>query len=324
MGLIDTLTAGFRLAGRRAWLMLLPVLVDLWLLFGQRLSIQPVVDGMLQFWATDSLPAEFIQSVEPYRQMLEQTGASFNLWWLLDNGLTWLQTVAPRVAPLLDGGTQAARDVSLLGLLLLAPLILALGLGLGSAFLTAVASQMPASAENQPAERRSFSFWLRRGLRTWGIVLVYALIVAVVFVTVLLVTSFTLTPFMLVSPQVASALAALLGLALVWAGLWVYLIFYFIVAALVLDGAGLLDAARRSYAVVMRNFWASLGLVILTAVILTGFGVIWQRLALASPVGIAVAIGGNALLLTGLTAARLVFYRERFAALAVPAAAQVQ
>jgi hypothetical protein len=62
--------------------------------------------------------------------------------------------------------------------------------------------------------------------------------------------------------------------------------------------------------------------VILSAVILAGFGFIWQRLA-ANPVGLAVAIGGNAILLTGLTAARLVYYRDRCASLGQPAMARV-
>lgn len=325
MGLIDTLTTGFRLVSRRSWLVVLPVLIDLWLLFGQRLSIQPVIDDMLRLWSVDLLPPELAQTAEPYRLMLEQAGAGFNLWWLLDNGLTWLQTASPRLAPLFEGTLQTSRDVSWLPLLALAPLIAVLGLGLGSAFLTAIASQMPATAadsatdDSAQTDKKSWSFWVRRGLRTWGMVLVYGLILFALITALLLVVSLALTPIMLVSPQVASALAALLALVIIWAGLWIYLVLYFVVAALVLDGAGLVDSLRRSFYVVTRNFWSALGLVIITAVILTGFGLIWQRVAVLSPVGIAVAIGGNAVLLTGLTAARLAFYRERHAALAKPA-----
>ncbi|MCB0237472.1 MAG: hypothetical protein KDH08_02295, partial [Anaerolineae bacterium] len=316
---------GFRVVGRRAWLLVLPVLVDLWLLFGPRLSIQTVVNDMLRLWSPDTLPANLALSAEPYRQLLEQAGSSFNLWWLLDNSLTWLQTVAPRLSPLLDVGILATRDVSWLALLFWTPLILVLGLGLGSAFLTTIASQMQAgttdsSADEQNSQdKKSWSFWLRRGLRTWGVVLVYGVILLALITVVVFVMSLALTPIMLITPQLASALAALLALVIIWAGLWIYLILYFVVAALVLDGSGLVDSLRRSFRVVTRNFWSSLGLVILTAVILTGFGLIWQRVAVLSPVGIAVAIGGNAVLLTGLTAARLAFYRDRHAALGKPA-----
>ncbi len=284
---------------------------------------------MLRVWSVDMLPPDLAQTAEPFRQMLTQVGPSFNLWWLLDNGLTWLQTAAPRLSPLFDGSLQATRDLSWLMLLLWTPLILVVGLGLGSAFLTTIASQMPAapakSSEGEPVEleKKPRFFWLRRGLRTWGLVLVYGLILLVLITVLLFVMSLALTPVMVVAPQVASALAALVALVVIWAGLWLYLVLYFVVAALVLDGTGLVDSLRRSFYVVTRNFWSSLGLVIITAVILTGFGLIWQRVAVLSPVGIAVAIGGNALLLTGLTAARLVFYRDRYAARGEPAALPV-
>lgn len=323
MQLIDTLSTGFRLVGRRVWLIVLPVVIDLWLLFGPRLSIQPVVDDMMNLWSTDGLPPDLVQTAEPFRQMLAQIGPTFNLWWLLDNSLTWLQTAMPRLSPVLDiTSLQATSEVSWLALLLWTPLIAVIGLGLGSAFLTLIASQMPAvptpaqepEVESVAAEKKPRFFWLRRGLRTWSMVVVYGLILFVLITTLLFVVSLALTPIMMITPQLASALAALVALVIIWAGLWIYLVLYFVVAALVLDGTGLVDSLRRSFYVVTRNFWSSLGLVILTAVILTGFGLIWQRIAVFSPVGIAVAIGGNALLLTGLTAARLVFYRDRYAA----------
>lgn len=323
MQLIDTLSTGFRLVGRRVWLIVLPVVIDLWLLFGPRLSIQPVVDDMMNLWSTDGLPPDLVQTAEPFRQMLAQIGPTFNLWWLLDNSLTWLQTAMPRLSPVLDiTGLQATSEVSWLALLLWTPLIAVIGLGLGSAFLTLIASQMPAvptpaqepEVESVAAEKKPRFFWLRRGLRTWSMVVVYGLILFALITTLLFVVSLALTPIMMITPQLASALAALVALVIIWAGLWIYLVLYFVVAALVLDGTGLVDSLRRSFYVVTRNFWSSLGLVILTAVILTGFGLIWQRIAVFSPVGIAVAIGGNALLLTGLTAARLVFYRDRYAA----------
>ena len=323
MQLIDTLSTGFRLVGRRVWLIVLPVVIDLWLLFVPRLSIQPVVDDMMNLWSTDGLPPDLVQTAEPFRQMLAQIGPTFNLWWLLDNSLTWLQTAMPRLSPVLDiTGLQATSEVSWLALLLWTPLIAVIGLGLGSAFLTLIASQMPAvptpaqepEVESVAAVKKPRFFWLRRGLRTWSMVVVYGLILFALITTLLFVVSLALTPIMMITPQLASALAALVALVIIWAGLWIYLVLYFVVAALVLDGTGLVDSLRRSFYVVTRNFWSSLGLVILTAVILTGFGLIWQRIAVFSPVGIAVAIGGNALLLTGLTAARLVFYRDRYAA----------
>ena len=327
LGLIDTITTGLRLVLRKPWLVALPVILDLWLLLGPRISVAPVMNGLLRLWSADNLPADFVANMEPYRQMLEQIGASFNLWWLLDNGLTWLQTITPRLNPAIISQNRQPMDMPTWGLLIWTPLILVLGLGLGSAFLTLVAAQVTKlrnAGSDDEVTNPPASFWLRRGLRTWGIVLLYGLVLVALLAALGLVLSLALTPVMILSPQTATALATLLALVIGWAVLWVYLMLYFVVAALVMDGAGLLDALRRSFLVVSRNFWASLGLVILTAVILAGFGFIWQRLVEISPLAVAVAVGGNAVLLTGLVAARLLFYDGRYEALQAPAPAVVK
>ena len=89
---------------------------------------------------------------------------------------------------------------------------------------------------------------------------------------------------------------------------------YFVLAAIVSYGVGLRQALWRSFNVVYRNFWVTIGLALLVSLILWGFDLIWQRLAVASPLGVLAAIVGNAVLVTGLTAARLIFYQERSAA----------
>ena len=136
---------------------------------------------------------------------------------------------------------------------------------------------------------------------------------AVMLFAAVMLLSLVLAPILMVAPQVGTGLTTLLALLIGWLMLWLYFMLYFVLAALVTDGVGLGQAMWRSFNVVSRNFWSTLGLVILTTVILAGFGFIWQRLAPQSPGGTAVAIVGNALLLTGLTAARLLFYKDRSA-----------
>ena len=320
MGLIDTLTSGFRLAQHRLWLILLPALLDIWLWLGSHLSIKPLVDGLLVFWSPANMPPDLAQTVEPYRQILADAGASFNLWWLLDNGITWLRTLTPGLAePARFGPAAAVIEVPTLALALWAPLLLVIGVGLGSILLTAVTSQLPAIAESKPAaagasgsetaraaddepERRPLSFWMRRALRTWALVTIFGLALLVVLVALMGVLSIALTPILVFAPQVAAGLSTLLALLAAWALLWVYFMLYFVVAALVTDGATLSQALWRSVNVVARNFWPTLGLVVLTTIILGGFGLIWQRLATLSPWGMLVGIAGNSFLLIGLIA----------------------
>lgn len=332
MGLIDTLTTGFRLVQRRPWLIILPVLLDLWLWLGPHLSIKPLVDGLLAIWSPANLPPDLAQYVEPYRQTLVAVGADFNLWWLLNNSLTWLRTLTPGLAePARFAAASATIEVQPVALVLWVPLLLVVGLGLGSALLTAIASQLPPLRAVDPAkpgaagaeattqsdvgdpEPQALSFWVRRGVRTWGLATVFGLALLLLVVALTGILSIALAPILVVAPQVATGLSTLVALLLGWVILWAYLMLYFVVAALVTDGASLTQALWCSANVVARNFWPTLGLVVLTTVILAGFGFIWQRLAVLSPWGVLVGIVGNSILLVGLVAARLLFYQDRYA-----------
>jgi hypothetical protein len=329
LGLIDTLASGFRLAQRKPWLLVLPVLADLWLWLGTHLSIKPLIDGILALWSPATLPPDFAAMAGPYQQMLSSAGDSFNLWWLLSNELTWLHLLIPGLdAPARFAPATPVTEVPTLALILWVPLLLLVALGLGSLFVTAVTSQLQAfRATPSPAERLPDSgeqaaqvqdqpglgHWVRRGLRTWLMVSVYGLLVLALLILVILALSIVLTGVMLVAPSLSAGFGTLSVLLVGWVVIWFYLMLYFVVAALVVDGTSLPQALWRSANVTSRNFWATIGLVILTNLILGGFGFIWQRLAVLSPWGVLAGILGNAFLLTGLVATRLMFYRERYA-----------
>ena len=327
LGLIDTLSSGFKVVQRRPWLILPPILLDLWLWLGPRWSIQPLADSLLRLLSPDNLPAEMVQMVEPYRQLLVAAGASFNLWWLMDNNPTWLSTALPGLSdPARLGAAPGAIETPALALLLWAPLVLLLGVALGSVFLAAVASQLPAREPaaappaGEPAQDRpTAGFWLRRALRTFILAALFGLLIVALLMLSSLLLSVVLTPIFMLAPQAAAGVASMAALLLGWLGVVAYILLYFVLAAVVSDGVGLWQAMWRSFNVVSRNFWSTLGLVLLLTLILWGFGLIWQRLAPVSPLGALVVIVGNAVLITGLTAARLIFYRERCAQwLAVP------
>lgn len=315
MGLIDTLTAGFRTVRQHVWLLLLPLLLDLWFWLGPQLSIRPLIAGILKLWPSAGLPPELEQMSTLYQQTLSEAGTRFNLLWLLNNELTWLNQLLPGLnQPARFTASASPIEVAPLALLLWAPLLLATGLGLGSAFLTSVMSQLPspegANAQDSP---KGLRFWVRRGLRTWGLTVVYGVLLLGLLVIVVMMLSLALTAVLLIIPSLGTPLSTLSFLLLGWVVVWTYFMLYFVVAALVSDGVGLGQAIWRSANVVTRNFWPTVGLALLSAVILGGFGFIWQRLAVLSPVGTLVGILGNALLLTGLVAARLIFYRDRYA-----------
>lgn len=323
LGLIDTLSSGFKVVQRRPWLILLPVVLDLWLWLGPRWSVQPLVDSLLALWRPDSLPADMAAATEPYRALLVATGSSYNLWWLMDNNPTWLRAALPSLAePAHLGAGPGVVAAPSLALLLWAPLLLLLGAALGSLFLAAAASQVAALRAGQPADQEAAGqvprqsgagFWLRRALRTFALSVLLGLLALALLMVASLLLSLVLTPILLLSPQAGAGAASLASLLIGWFTLVAYIMLYFVLAAAVSDGVGLGQAMWRSFNVVYRNFWTTLGLLLLTMLILWGFGLIWQRLAAASPVGVLAAIAGNAVLVTGLTAARLIYYQERSA-----------
>jgi hypothetical protein len=120
-----------------------------------------------------------------------------------------------------------------------------------------------------------------------------------------------------VVPGLVNVFSTLVVLTGTWILVGLFLFLYFVAAAIASDGVGLGQAVRRSLVVVMQNFWSTVGLIVLTGLILLGFQFIFQRLAEIGPVAIIASILANAILLTGLTAARLIFYRDRLLRIAV-------
>ncbi len=108
------------------------------------------------------------------------------------------------------------------------------------------------------------------------------------------------------------AIIGILTMVLIWLSLWLFLSLFFVTPAIVLDDANVATAVWRSVNVVVRNFWGTVGLWLLTQFILVGFSLIWQRLS-QWPLGGVVGIFGNAYLATGLIAASIYFYQDRYA-----------
>lgn len=311
MGLIDTLTAGFRLVWRRPWLILLPVLVDLLLWLAPQLSVRPLADAVVEIIQASGIPTDTAQGLMVPPEMLVEMAASFNLLWLLSNSLTWFNVLLPGlVEPARLGLASAAIDVPLRTLPVAVPLLAVAGLGVGSAFLVTIASQLEGPGGLAPSP-------LRRWLHTWAWLVVYGLVLLALFVLSTFALSLGISFLLLLAPALANVFGTVAVLTASWIIIGLFLMLYFVAAAVVSDGVGLAEAVRRSLVVVTQNFWSTVGLIVLTGLILAGFQFIFQRLAQASPLTLIVSILANAVLLAGLTAGRLIFYRDRVLTIAL-------
>jgi hypothetical protein len=294
LGVIDTISAGFRMVTRRLWLMLIPVLLDIFLWLGPKLSVRPIVEKtlrMLEQWLVtmnQSAGAEAgLDQVEATMTLLQSSVAQVNLFRLL----VWGSLGVPSVAgarPIRPGADWVLQVSEYWQVLPLEAALLAAGLLIAATFLSLLGHQV--RGEPLPWKRlagRILTTWLR---------------LVVVLVPIGLILFSTLFVGMLLGPLMILAIVGLL---------WVLLYIAFFPQAIALAGHKPLNALMSSFQVVRLNLWPTVGLLLLVALLSNGLGYIWQRLAATSEAGTLVAILASAYVGTALTAALFIFYRDR-------------
>lgn len=299
MGVIDTITAGFRTLSRRVWVILLPIALDLWLWRGPKLSIAPLVEEIIAWFeaAFQSMPAESgaVPSVFDFQTMAEllrEVVGARNLFGLLAWGRLGFPSVAAALP--INVGTDRVIALNQAWLALLWQVSLwGGGLLLTSVFLLLVSQ---AITDERPRFRR---FWGRAIEILGGLVLVFV-------------------PFSFMA-MMALTFGALLGPFVVFVGvgvLWVAVFIAFVPQAITLAHETPWRAIVSSFVVVRFNLWRTIALLVLVNVLSTGLGLIFVRLLQRGPflVGF-LAIAANAYVGTALTTALFIFYRDRLAML---------
>lgn len=316
LGVIDSLSLGFNIVSRHLWLILLPVLLDLVLWFGPWLSIRPLVSRFLPLLQTPpDTPEEVRQIMALSQQVLEQIGEHWNLLSLLARGVVKLPSfIADQLMPVPGGhpivSVEVASFAAALGWMLLLGLA---GTFLGGLYLTLIADQLQrlqskeGGQENEAGADHGFLY--RLGL-TWLRLILLALLLLGGMLFIIVPLSLLGGVMSLIHPSLALSGMSLLSVVIGWIVIWVGFILYFVTDAIVLDGVGVLQAIWRSANVVQRNLWPTLGLVLLSYVIGTGFTFIWDRIG-STAWGTVVGILGTAYIGAGLSAAGLAFYADR-------------
>jgi len=302
--LVETLSAGYNLAVKRIWLIFIPMALDIYLWLGPRLSIRPLTGFLLKLWLpSEQIPAELQSFLDLNRQFLETMGQEVNLFSLLSSNLMGMPSYLTGGVP--EGITASSitwgESGSVLVVLALIPLLLAAGLFLGSIYLGAIAQVTRSGTVN-------LNHLIRRVWRYWLLILLFGVLLIVVFSIVGLPVFMLVALLEIFSSTVARFVLLGAGGLLMWALFHLF----FVPHAIVIGESNLLPAVWNSMIVVGRNFWSTLGLIILMNLIQSGFTVIWDNLSVNAPLT-ALSIAGNAFIGTGLAAASLVFYRDRLA-----------
>lgn len=279
------------MVNEQPWIVLLPVVLDLFFLFGPRVSIAPVVSQIV------TMP-QFSQALgaEATAQTIAFAEEANLLGLLSPAGLT-----LPTIVPLLGVARGSFTMLDSAGsVVLLALGAILLGALFGCVYRSILAQQAregELSAQRLPGE--SVVAWYR----------------VIALVSLLLVSGFLVIlplAFIAALASLVTGVATALMTAIVTAlALAAQLYLFFAPDAIFVSRVGPIQAIRRSAAVVHAGVWSALTLAILVTVIMVGMGQIWVMLASQASWGLALGIVGNAYIASGLVAATMLFYRER-------------
>jgi hypothetical protein len=298
LSLIETISAGYAALNQRLWLLLIPVALDVYLWLGTQLSFAPffrLMRDMLTEAAT-------LYDLEPQQQeqlitQLQNTDMRGVLAWL-----NFVPVLMPHLVS--QGGTLSGPVLYVgnpTGMVAAALTVNLVALLISGVFLNLVGS----SVRGEPLHprddaRRSLLAVLRIG--GYALLLLGAAMAAGIPFFIVLSLVMLLTP-------VGATVMLIIGYVIVF---MVMVYTYFAAAAVVIDGAGPVQALLQSARLVRQHFLATLGLLLVGEVIITGLNIVWGWLA-GNPFGLLLAMLGSAYVGSGLVAARLVFYRDRIA-----------
>jgi hypothetical protein len=308
-GVIETLSAGYSAVNRQLWVLLLPILLDVFLWLGPHVSFSPLVGPAVTHvteWTRQIAlgprraprNAELSASLDQSRQYLIDRADEVNGL----SALAWGPIALPSLATLPDANEQQAFVNGWADGLALLTACIGVSLLLGGWFYGGLAAASTGARNGPLLAGRNAP---RAVLDVLGLVAVLLGTFVLLGLPVLLLIGFTA----LVSPPVA-----ILGGVLVAAGLlFASVHLFFAIDAIFVSNAGPLRAIQRSVGLVRRNLWPSLALMLLTWLILAGMARVWDILAsnLQPPYGVALGILGNAYVASGLIAAGMVFYTQR-------------
>ena len=311
--LIDTISEGYAAINRRPWLVLLPLLLNLYIWFGTQLSFAPLFTDLSPIARLDAKSDEqSTAAAERMRRMSAFDMRQAIMWLNFIPTLTMnkinstdadcLPTFPPFICevPPLAMERNAIKVYDLGGTMLAFVLLNLLALPLSAIFLTQLAAAVRGDrAGMSTSAQRAWRAMLAL-LGKVGVLVGVGLALGLPFAFL----SYMLTYF---SPPLAWFLLGVIFVVLFWSSIYLG----FANEAIAVSGVGPLRALHASFNIVRRNFWATLGFLALSLLISTGSGMLWLNLAQGSTFGLIAAVVGSAYLGSGLLAARMAFYRER-------------
>lgn len=309
-GIFATVGAGFDSTAKHLWLVLIPVLLDLYFWLGPRLSFAKLVEEMVSYWREQAAASGL--NVEVLLEMAPRTNLFTSLSIPAIGVPAFVVGMMPEKTPLATSRVEL-ENIWVWALLLIT-LSLA-GLMLSTLYFgliaRAVREQGLEADEQIPTDLRQFA--LRVGWNWLQMLVVFMFLFAGMVIFFI--------PLMIIS-SLLSLVSGGLGMVVLFAGpmvgLWVLFYLSFVPHGLILNERSLMRAVVESFQLVRANLMPGLGLLLLVAGINRGMD--WLLL-LAEDGGwfTAVSIFGHGFVSTALVVATFIFYRDRYNLLFTPA-----
>jgi len=307
IGVIDSLQGGFNLVTRRPWLLLLPVLVDLILWRGPKLSMMPLIQRVQEMiFSQPDLPVEFAESADLASETLLTFGQNYNLFSLLSGAVIGFPSYLSRLdaASAVTASEPVIQLTSISTALLYAIVFVLAGLLIGSLWLALIVRYLEDSIDNGISMlRRAGWIWLNATL--------FLVAIVILFLAVSGLLGILFAMLALIAGPGGLALVAILQMSAFLIVIWISIGLSLTISAIALDGINAARAVWRSINVVGRNLSSTLGLLLIGLVLTEGFARIWLLIS-SNDWGVPIGILGTAYIGSALTIATLLFYRGRY------------
>jgi hypothetical protein len=306
LGIIEALSAGLDAVLRHPWLLLIPVLLDVFLWVGPRLQAPALYrsfEPTLRQLTTELSSSEARFAAQELGKAIERFFTQYNLFAWLSAGLIGV--------PVINGGIDATLKLvtgslpivwqvdSFDGYLLVFALFTTIGLFISALFWSMLGDYVRGEAFHTAR-------WLRQSFELWKKLLLLLIVVA----GLVLLSIFPLSMVMFTLSVFSAGLASLIPLLAMGVAAWIILVCVFTPHGLALYHMTLSRAVNTSTLIVRANFSQTVGLAVIALAISIGTGLIWEGLAADSWLRL-VAMAGSAIIGTGLIMASLVFYQNR-------------
>jgi hypothetical protein len=296
-GVTDTIAAGLSEVLARPWLMLLPLLIDLYYWIGWRFLPTVATDRLTSYLQDSS-----IEDKKSWLDVLEGAGKA-DLAGIIGQFVPSILDGVKRdqVYEVWTRPTVSPDSIWVVGLIAIAFFLA--GSLLFMTFVVPLADVVVKRV--RPWRQMPLAIF-----RAWLRVLALQVLLFGAFLFVFVPLAFLTGIFTLVGVNLSGLLLALIGTSVIVA--YVFLWFAFFAIAVV--DVGPLRAVYLSFNVVRRFFSQSMGLIVASLLIGSGLPELWGKL-MDSPPGLLIAVIANAFFAVGISIATLIFFTDRLRAL---------